>query len=104
MTKKEISLQVLKVAEQCLGYKYTFKNAVMTLKDNSRMTTELHIFETPERHVLMNLSNTKVTYDFDTKEEFESYLAKKFEVFESDKEMYQKFCGMDDETWEEWNK
>lgn len=104
MTKKEIGLNVLKAAEQCLGYKYTFKNAVMTLKDRSRMTTELHIFETPEGHVLVNLSNTKTTLDFESKEEFEKYSSKKFEMFESDKEMYQNFLGMDDETWEEWNK
>ena len=104
MTRKEIGLDVLKVAEKCLGYKYTFKNAVMTLKDGSRITTELHIFETPEDHVLVNLSNTKHTLDFDSKEEFESYASQKFEMFKSDKEMYQSFLGMDDETWEEWNK
>lgn len=104
MKKTNIGLDVLKAAEQFLGYKYTFKNSVMTLRDGSRMTTELHIFDTPEGHVLVNLSNTKTTYDFDSKEEFDEFASKKFEMFESDKEMYQKFLGMDDETWEEWNK
>jgi hypothetical protein len=104
MIKKEIGFDVLKIAETCLGYTSTIKSAIMTLKDGSRMTTTLYVFDTPEGHVLVNLNKTKITLDFESKDEFEKYLSKKFEVFESDKEMWQTFTGMDEETWEEWNK
>jgi hypothetical protein len=76
--------------------------AVMTLKDGSRMTTELNILRTGA-FAILNISNA-MTLKFANDEELDKYLAKKFEMFKDDKEMYQTFTGMDDETWEEWNK
>ena len=103
MKKNEVKLETLKIAVQFLGYKQEDTQGVMTLKDGSRMTTELHIFRTPEGPILLNLSGV-TTFEFETEEEFQKYLNKKFEMFESDKDMYMNFCGMDEETWEEWNK
>ena len=102
MKKNAVKLETLKIAVQFLGYKQEDMNGVMTMKDGSRMTTELHIFRTPEGLVLLNLSNA-ITFEFETEEEFQKYLNKKFELFESEKDMYMNFCGMDEETWEEWN-
>ena len=103
MKKSQVSLQLLNIAVQMLDYKKTVKSAVMTLKDGSRMTSTLNIFETPEGVIMLNISNC-VTYEFENKTEFAKYLNKKFQIFESEKEMWTEFCGMDDETWEEWNK
>lgn len=85
-----------------LECKVEIVSAILTLKDGSRMTTELTIIR-DTKAPLLNISNC-VTYLFDDVKELENYLNKKFEIFESDKEMYQTFTGMDDETWEEWNK
>ena len=103
MKKSQVSLQLLNIAVQMLDYKKTVKSAVMTLKDGSRMTSTLNIFETPEGVIMLNISDC-VTYEFENKAEFAKYLNKKFQIFESEKEMWTEFCGMDDETWEEWNK
>ena len=103
MKKISTSLKVLKTLAPMLNYKASGEiSAVMTLKDGSRTTSKLNIFETPENIVILNISDA-VTLEFSNKEEFESYKNKKFEFFESDKDMYQSFMGMDDETWEEWN-
>lgn len=104
MKKLEMSLEVLRVAAKMLGYTETkLENVVMSLK-SGRMTVKLYVFDTPEGQVLVNLSNTKSTLQFETKEEYQSWLDKKCEVYGTDKEMWQDFTGMDDETWEEWNK
>ena len=104
MKKLEMSLDVLRIATKVLGYTETkLENVVMNLK-SGRMTVKLYVFDTPEGRVLVNLSNTKSTLQFDTKEEYQSWLDKKCEVYGTDKEMWQDFTGMDDETWEEWNK
>ena len=76
--------------------------AVYKLKDGSRMSSELTIIR-DAKAPMINISNC-TTYLFDTVEELNAYIDKKFEIYNSDKEMYQKFTGMDDETWEEWNK
>ena len=78
-------------------------NAVMNLKDGSRMTTTLYIFNDPTGKVLMNISKCK-TIEFENEEEMKEYIERKFEVFQSDKDMWQSFTGMDEETWNEWNK
>ena len=104
MKKLEMSLDVLRIATKVLGYTETkLENVVMNLK-SGRMTVKLYVFDTPEDQVLVNISNTKSTLQFDTKEEYQSWLDKKCEVYGTDKEMWQDFTGMDDETWEEWNK
>ena len=104
MKKLEMSLDVLRIATKVLGYTETkLENVVMNLK-SGRMTVKLYVFDTAEGQVLVNLSNTKSTLQFDTKEEYQSWLDKKCEVYGTDKEMWQDFTGMDDETWEEWNK
>ena len=104
MKKLEMSLDVLRIATKVLGYTETkLENVVMNLK-SGRMTVKLYVFDTPEGQVLVNLSNTKSTLQFDTKEKYKSWLDKKCEVYDTDKEMWQDFTGMDDETWEEWNK
>ena len=104
MKKLEMSLDVLRIATKVLGYTETkLENVVMNLK-SGRMTVKLYVFDTAEGQVLVNLSNTKSTLQFDTKEEYQRWLDKKCEVYGTDKEMWPDFTGMDDETWEEWNK
>ena len=102
MTVKKISYDALVIAVKMLGYTQEARPAVINLRDGSRMTTTTNIFTTPEGQVLVNPDRTTTTYVFDTKEEFANQT--KFEFFNTDKEMYQTFTGMDDETWEEWNK
>lgn len=101
MTTQKIGMEVLKIAEQVLGYSRKDVNAVITLKDGSRMTSMLHIFTTPEGQVIVN-PNAKISYIFDDEQEFLS--SDKFEMFESEKEMYKTFTGMTDEDWEAWNE
>lgn len=103
MKKMQLTLKTLRIAGQVLGYKEEDTQGVMTLKNGSRMTSDLYIFRTPEGPILLNLSDA-ITFEFETEEEFQEYLNKKFELFKTDKDMYMSFCGMDEETWEEWNK
>lgn len=103
MKKIEAKLDTLTVCAPMLNYKHEKKYAVMNLKDGGKTTTTLNIFETPEEIMIVNISNV-ITMQFDSKTEFEEYMNKKFKVYESDKEMYQDFTGMDEETWNEWNK
>lgn len=83
----------------------TFETLTGILTVNgSRMTSKLHILRTKLSDAIMVTISDAVTYTFDNEEELQKYLAKKFERFETEKEMWQTFTGMDDETWEEWNK
>ena len=102
MEKTNFKLKDLNNMANLLETKVETIYAVMNLNDGSKMTTTLSILRTGG-FALLNLSNCK-TLKFKNDEELDSYIAKKFEVFESDKDMYQTFTGMDDETWEEWNK
>ena len=102
MKKSHLKLVDIKKMAEMLSTKVETKFAVMTLKDGSRMTTELNILRTGAM-AFLNISNS-ITIQFENDDELNKHLEKKFEIFESDKEMYQTFTGMDDETWEEWNK
>ena len=102
MTTQKLSYEALDIAVKMLGYIHTEKPAVVTLKDGSRMTTTAHIFKTPEGIIFVNPSKTKISYRFENQEEFDNQ--DKFQFFDTEKNMYQTFTGMDDETWEEWNK
>lgn len=102
MEKTTLRLTEVKKMAELLNTTIDTKFAVMTLKDGSRMTTELNILRTGAM-AFLNISNA-MTLKFANDEELDKYLAKKFEMFKDDKEMYQTFTGMDDETWEEWNK
>ena len=102
MNKSHLKLTDIKKMAEILNTKIETKFAVMTLKDGSRMTTELNILRTGTM-AFLNISNS-ITIQFENDDELNKHLEKKFEIFESDKEMYQTFTGMDDETWEEWNK
>lgn len=104
MRKSEVKYETLNIAVQCGLYNPAKEvSAIMKLNDGSRMTATLYIFEDPTGKVLVNISKCK-TLEFDNKDEMNTYVNKKFEVFENDKEKWQAFTGMDDETWEEWNK
>ena len=81
MNKSHLNLEDLKKMETLLNIAVTTEHAVMTLKDGSRMTTELNILRTGAM-AFLNISNS-ITIQFDNDAEF---------------------TGMDDETWEEWNK
>lgn len=102
MTTQKLSYEALDIAVKMLGYTHEERSAVITLKDGSRMTTIAHIFKTPEGIIFVNPDKCKISYRFENQEEFDAQ--KKFEFFDTDKEMWQDFTGMDDETWEEWNK
>lgn len=103
MKRLEMRVDQFKIAAKMLKYELRTCAAIMTMKDGSRMTTRVESFYTPEGHVCVVLSNS-VIFDFDTYEEFEQWFNKKFELCESEKDMYQKFLGLTDEDWEEWNK
>lgn len=102
MKKVEVTKAVLDVAVEVMGYKRKEQVATMSLRDG-RMTTHLHIYDTPQGEVFVNISNA-VTYYFETKEAFTKYADKKFKFYNSEKEMYIKDWGMTEESWEEWNK
>lgn len=104
MRKLEIKYETLVIAVKCNLYKQPKQiDAIMKLNDGSRMTSTLYIFNDPTGKVLLNISRC-TTLEFENQDDLNTYLAKKFEIFKSDKEMWQSFTGMDDETWEEWNK
>lgn len=102
MEKIKLNLNEMNQIAEMLNYKVSNKVGVMTLKDGSRMTTELHIFEIPEGPVFLNLSNA-TTFKFEDKESFDKYITKKFQLYKNDKEMYMDFCGMSEEDWKVWN-
>ena len=83
----------------------TFETLVglLTVSGN-QMTSKLHILRTKLSESIMVTISNAVTYVFDNEEELQKYLEKKFVKFNTEKEMYQEFLHMDDETWEEWNK
>lgn len=103
MEKTTIDLKSMKMIGQMLNYKYSIKYGVMNLKDGSEMTTELHIFETPEGPVFLNLSNA-ITYKFESKEKFDKFISKKVKkMYKSEKAMYMEFNGWTEEIWNAWN-
>lgn len=76
---------------------------LLTVSGN-QMTSKLHILRTKlSEAIMVTISNT-VTYVFDNEEELQKFLSKRFTKFDTEKEMYQTFLGMDDETWEQWNE
>ena len=83
----------------------TFETLTGLLTVNgSQMTSSLYILRTGlSEAITVTISNT-VTYIFDNEEELQKYLSKKFKKYNTEKEMYQDFLQMDDETWDEWNK
>lgn len=96
------TLATLKIMAGLPNINYSIKSAVMTLKDGSRMTSTLHIFDDSENDVVyLNISDSISLQG--THKEFDEYIAKKFEIYRSDKEMYKDFCEMDEETWNAWN-
>lgn len=104
MKKLEVKYETLNMAVKCGLYTQPKEaNAIMKLNDGSRMTSTLYIFNDPTGKVLLNISKC-TTLEFESQDELNNYLAKKFEIFKSDKDMWQSFTGMDDETWDEWNK
>lgn len=71
----------------------------------SQMTSTLYILRTGLSEAIMVTISNSVTYVFDNEEEFQKYLSKKkFVKYNTEKEMYQDFLKMDDETWEQWNE
>lgn len=104
MKRSEVKLETLRIAVKCGLYPECKEiSAIQKMKDGSRMTSTLYIFSDPTGKMLMNISNC-ITLEFENVDEMNAYISKKFEIFSSDKEMWQSFTGMDDETWEEWNK
>lgn len=70
----------------------------------SKMGSKLSILRTKEcDQITVTISNA-VTYIFDNEEELQKFLNKNFEKYDTEKQMYQEFFGMDDETWEAWNE
>jgi len=97
------TLATLKIMTGLPNINYSIKSAVMTLKDGSRMTSTLHIFDDSENDaVYLNISDSISLQG--THKEFDEYIAKKFEIYDSEKEMYKDFCEMDEETWNAWNE
>ena len=102
MKNSKFKLSDLKKMAELLNTKVEETAAVMNMKNGDRMTTTLYVLRTGA-FAFLNMSNCK-TLEFENDAELNEYIAKKFETFSSDKEMWQSFTGMDDETWEEWNK
>lgn len=103
-TNTVVRKQVLEMTPQ-FDETATFETLTGLLTVNgSKMTSKLHILRTKLSEAIMLTISDAVTYVFDNEEELQKYLAKKFERFETEKEMYQTFLGMDEETWEEWNE
>ena len=98
-------IKMFSAQDICKGLHVTKETAyaIMKMKDGSRMTSTLYIYNDPTGKILLSISRCTI-FEFDNEEELNSYISKKFEIFSSDKEMWQTFTGMDDETWEEWNK
>lgn len=76
---------------------------LLTVRE-TQMTSKLYILRTKLSEAIMVTISDAVTYTFDNEEELQNFLSKKFERFDTEKEMYQTFLGMDDETWNEWNE
>lgn len=77
---------------------------LLTISGN-QMTSSLYILRTGLSEKIMVTISDAVTYVFDSEEELQKYLSKKkFKRYNTEKEMYQDFLQMDDETWDEWNK
>lgn len=83
----------------------TFETLVGLLTvSGSQMTSKLHVLRTGLSKSVMVTISDAVTYVFEDEKEFQKFSAKKFVEYNTEKEMYQDFLKMDDETWEEWNK
>ena len=70
----------------------------------NQMTSSLYILRTGLSEAITVTTSNAVTYIFDNEEELQKYLSKKFKRDNTEKEMYQDFLQMDEETWDEWNK
>ena len=107
MKQSVLKLEVLKVAVKELGYSVIFENqkAVMKWDNGEEMTTTLNAYQDIafSKDIFLNINNMK-TLQFDTREEFEKYILKKFRLYANDKDMYMDFTGMDEDTYTEWNK
>mgnify|MGYP003289255807 CR=1 FL=1 len=102
MEKSNLRVKELKEMAKLLVTDVEQFSATM-VQAGSRMTSTFTVLHTGA-FVLVDISNC-VGFKFNNEEEFEKWLNKKEVVrYSSDKEMYQDFTGMDDETWEEWNK
>lgn len=81
------------------------KACVITMKDGSRMsnehTTIARDHENAEGYVYISPEHSPILYTL-TEEEFANN--SKFKWYDSYKELAHDFLGIDDETWEEWNK
>ena len=102
MKKMKITLKEMKMMAAMMNEKVEEISAIQKLKDDSRMTSTLYVIKS-EGMPMINVSNC-ITICFESIKEMNEYITKKFEIYNSDKEMWQSFTGMDDETWEEWNK
>lgn len=76
---------------------------LLTVSGN-QMTSKLYILRTGLSEAIMVTISNAVTYVFDNEEEFQKYLSKRFVKYDTEREMYQDFLKMDDETWEQWNE
>ena len=103
--EKALKNNLLEIAHNCDTTSTLEKKVGLLNVANGTMTSELYIFRTQLNNTIaMTISNC-VTYMFDSEEEMNKWLTKKkFKEYNSDKEMYMDFTGMDEETWEEWNK
>lgn len=103
MEKIDVRKKVLDIAIDVMNFKREEKFATKYMKDGSRMTSHLYIYETPDNEIYLNVSDC-LTYFFETKDEFNDYLNEHFKVFKSEKEMYTNDWDMTEETWNEWNE
>lgn len=102
MKKTTLKLYQVRQIAQMFGKEIEEISAIQHMSDGSKMTATLYILRADEAPIL-NISNC-LTLTFDSVKELDNLITKKFTLFKSDKEKWQSFTGMDDETWEEWNK
>lgn len=78
---------------------------VITLKNGDRVSNEHTTIardnERAKGYVYISPEHSPILYTL-TEDEFKNNT--KFEWFDSYKDLCKDFCGMDEETWEEWNK
>ena len=105
MKKISTTLRVIKGAAEILNYKHETRFGIMNMRHGGRGTTTLEIFHDPATgSVLLNISDA-CTFCFVSDEEFDEYIENHFAaVFDTEKDMYKAFTGMDDETWNAWNE
>lgn len=107
MTKLEKAIRnnTLEIAVKCDNTATLEKKVGLLTVKNGTMTSSLYIFRTGLNNTIVLTISDCVTYMFESEEELNNFLVKKeFKEYSSEKEMYMDFAGMDEETWEEWNK